>query len=88
MTPEKRYHFETVYRDSDGKLFAISDGWNLGDAPANFDFAAFLNHKWELVEAQHNPLGEWVTVYDRTGHIYAVERPGVWNADGTPEVVE
>lgn len=78
MTPEKRRHFECVFREPDGQLFSIGDGWNLGDAPANFDFADFLNRKWELIESQPDPLGDWITVYDRTGHIYGVERPENW----------
>lgn len=85
MSLEKRRHFECVMREPGGELYSIGDGWNLGDAPKDFDFAAFRERKWELIEAQPNPLGDWITVYDRTGHIYGVERPESWK---TSEVAE
>lgn len=83
MSLEKRRHFEHVMRHPDGDLYSIGDVWNLSDAPKDFDFAAFRERKWKLIEAQPNPLGYWITVYDRTGHIYGVERPENWNM---PEV--
>lgn len=84
MSVEKRRHFEDVRRGPDGELYSIGDAWDLRGMPDDFDFDEFLARKWELIEAQPNPLGAWITVYDRTGHIYGVERPENWN---TPEVV-
>ena len=64
---------------------AVYDGWNLADAPADFDFLDFHTAYWGAInnaahyeawrnDTQPDLTGSWKITYDRTGTVHAAER--------------